>query len=56
MFNTIHDGHDVGRAFNSNKGESADYIYCITCTGHFHGCYCDDVECINCELLQEAGV
>lgn len=56
MFDVIHDGHDLSRAFNSKNGLPMTVRYCITCSGHFHGCYCEVDGCINCEMLEEVEV
>lgn len=56
MFDVIHDGHETGRAFNSQNGLPVTVKYCVTCTGHFHGCYCEIDGCINCEVLEEVEV
>jgi hypothetical protein len=50
----LHNGHKLSKAFNTQSGLPLDVIYCTDCAGHFHGCYCDDVEnCFNCEALPE---
>ena len=48
----IHDGHELGRAFNSQLGLPMTVLYCIECAGHFHGCYCETDGCLNCEVLE----
>lgn len=48
----IHDGHHLGRAFNSQHGLPMTVLYCTDCAGHFHGCYCEVDGCINCEVLE----
>ena len=48
----IHNNHSIGRAFNTQYGLPMTVVYCITCAGDFHGCYCNNVEqCENCEAL-----
>ncbi len=56
MLEIIHSGHELGRAFNSQNGLPVTVAYCITCTGHFHGCYCEIDGCMNCEVLDEVEV
>ena len=56
LLEIIHEGHQIGRAFNTVKAIPLTVVYCITCTGHFHGCYCEIDDCLNCEALQEIEV
>lgn len=57
LLKVIHNGHQLGKAFNSRNVLPLTVIYCITCAGDFHGCYCEDIEnCFNCEALQEVEV
>ena len=57
MTNTLqllHDGHKLGKAFNSISSKSKSVMYCKDCAGEFHGCYCDDLEnCLNCEEVED---
>ena len=57
MTNTLqllHDGHKLGKAFNSISSKSKSVMYCKDCAGEFHGCYCDDLEnCLNCEIVED---
>ena len=52
----IHDGHRIGRAFNTQHALPITVLYCITCAGDFHGCYCQVDGCLNCEALEEVEV
>ena len=53
----LHNGHQLGQAFNSQGALPVTVVYCIECAGHFHGCYCEDIEnCFNCEALQEVKI
>lgn len=56
LLEILHDGHSIGRAFNTQHGIPITVRYCITCAGDFHGCYCDVVGCINCEEMEELEV
>jgi hypothetical protein len=57
MTNTLqllHDGHKLGKAFNSISSKSKSVMYCKDCAGEFHGCYCDDLKnCLNCEEVED---
>lgn len=49
-----HQGHQLGKAFNSRNSKSVSVMYCKDCAGEFHGCYCEDLEnCLNCEEVAE---
>ena len=52
LINIIHDGHAMRKAFNTQCGIPQTVIYCATCAGEFHGCYCDLENCANCEALE----
>jgi hypothetical protein len=50
----LHDGHKLGKAFNSMNKSQKSIMYCKDCAGEFHGCYCDDLEnCLNCEEVAD---
>ena len=57
MINSIileHQGHRIGKAFNSKNSKSKSVLYCQDCAGEFHGCYCEDLEnCLNCEEVED---
>lgn len=54
LLEIIHAGHEINKAFNSKNGLPQTVIYCVTCAGDFHGCYCETLsECINCEPLEK---
>lgn len=56
MIEIIHEGHSLGKAFNTEMGLPLTVRYCITCAGDFHGCYCQVDGCINCEVMEEVEV
>jgi hypothetical protein len=52
--NLLHQGHEIGKAFNSMSNGQKSVMYCKECAGDFHGCYCEDLEnCLNCEIVSE---
>jgi hypothetical protein len=52
--NLLHDGHKIGKAFNSKNKKSTSVLYCQDCAGEFHGCYCEDLEnCLNCQEVED---
>ena len=57
MINSIileHQGHRIGKAFNSKNSKSKSVLYCQDCAGEFHGCYCEDLDnCLNCEEVAD---
>lgn len=52
ILEVLHNNHTLVQAFNTQYGLPMTVLYCETCAGMMHGCYCDNVEqCDNCEAL-----